>query len=470
MTTGRRTAPIGFLYDSGWLDFEVFWGELVRSRSVPAQFGVVLFALVMLVPALSHSFEPVRAEIGKISAWTGEAVPLIITLYSPGPFSGTAAFDLPELPQTVFVKTGSPLVGSEDADGESYLTQRHEFTLYTQRSGEIEIPAFRIRFSGKKTFTSDAVSTEGFTPELQFESKRPLGSESMGVVISATSMKIEQTWRPLPKSEIQAGDVIVRTITRNTTGTSAMMLPPTSNNAPKGVQVYSASPEVKDTVERGVASARRVDTIKYQFQRSGRYDLPALTFSWWDPEREKLQSESVANLNVVVAEAKAATQEIEDAPIANSSIWISLVAGVVVIGISAWLIRRPVGQLFETWRSYHHRPEAVAARKLRAACTANDASAAYSALLAWLDASQSHDDENQLERLQGMQEQSPLHNQWRALSRHLFARDTPSSVWDGRQLWAEFLEFRRAQNHDSSAIQIAALPALNPIGSENCGS
>ena len=77
----------------------------------------------------------VRAEIVKDTAWTGEAVPLIITLYSPGPFSGTASFDLPELPRTAILRGGNPLVGSEEVDGESYFTQRHELTVYTQNAG-----------------------------------------------------------------------------------------------------------------------------------------------------------------------------------------------------------------------------------------------------------------------------------------------------------------------------------------------
>lgn len=110
--------------------------------------------LLVACPAVSAAAEVVRAELGEDTAWTGEAVPLLVTLYSPGPFSGTPAFDLPELPLTVFVKSGNPLVGTEQVDGESYFTQRHEFALYTQCVGEIVVPAFRVRFAGKKTFTS----------------------------------------------------------------------------------------------------------------------------------------------------------------------------------------------------------------------------------------------------------------------------------------------------------------------------
>ena len=66
-----------------------------QRRKSAATFRILRFLCVLLFiysccPSVCCSFEPVRAEIGKETAWTGEAVPLIITLYSPGPFSGTA--------------------------------------------------------------------------------------------------------------------------------------------------------------------------------------------------------------------------------------------------------------------------------------------------------------------------------------------------------------------------------------------
>ena len=247
----------------------------------------MLFSLLLL-PTLSSAFEPVRAEIGKETAWTGEAIPLIITLYSPGPFSGTAAFDLPELPRTAFVKTGSPLVGSEEVDDESYLTQRHEFTLFTQRSGEIIIPTFRVRFSGKKTFTSDPEPMEGFTPELRFQSRRPPGTEKLGEVVTATEMKVTQTWKPDAIDTLTAGDVIERTIRRRAAGTTAMMLPPVASDAPEFVRVYMADPIVQDQTQRFQSTDERNDTIKYQFERAGTFQLPGVSLSWWDVQASEL--------------------------------------------------------------------------------------------------------------------------------------------------------------------------------------
>lgn len=453
--SGRETRPQRFVRD----------GLAIRPTSTLASMTVQCITLglfIFLLPSLSRAFEPVRAEIGKETTWTGEAVPLIITLYSPGPFSGTAAFELPDLSQTVFVKTGNPMVGSEEIDDESYMTQRHEFTLYTQRSGEIVIPSFRVRFSGKKTFTSAPEPTEGATAELRFESKRPPGTESMGVVISATAIKSQQTWNPVPEGEIKAGDVIVRTITRNAEGTTAMMLPPISTDAPVGVQVYSGTQNVQDKVERGDATARRTDTIKYQFQRSGRFTLPELTFVWWDPKQEKLQSESVAGLEINVAATSVATQPMDEPQTGQSSFWMIAIIGLLVFVLVAWLTHKPVGRWIAAWRTHHNRPEAVATRKLRAACAANDASAAYAALMAWLSACRAAHGEQYMELLLETEEQRPLREQLQTLSRELFASESDARSWNGKQLSNAFSQARRQLFRKSRQSDPSALPALNP--------
>ena len=230
----------------------------------------VLLFILSFCPAASAA-DVVRATLEKDEAWTGEGVPLVITLYSPGPFSGTASFDLPELPKTAFVKVGTPLVGSEEVDGESYITQRHEFTIFTQQAGEIVIPTFSIRFSGKKTFTSDPEPMGGATQELRFQSKRPPGTESMGVVISVSEMKVQQVWQPELTAEINAGDVIQRTITRTAEDTTAMMFPAVVASALDGVRIYDQQPIVEDKTERGEGDCQPLGHNQIPVSASGHF-------------------------------------------------------------------------------------------------------------------------------------------------------------------------------------------------------
>ena len=433
--------------------------------------GVLLFVSVLMPTPAASGLESVRADLGLEQAWTGEAVPLIITLYCPGPFSGTAAFDLPELPQTVFVKMGNPTVGSEEIDDESYFTQRHEFRLYTQRSGAIVLPPFRVRFAGKKTFIGDPEPLEGTTAQLQFESRRPPGTEGLGIVVSATSMEFQQAWTPETFQGIQAGDVVSRVVRRTAKGTTSMMLPPVSAGAPEGIQVYPGAPEVMDQVDRGQTQAKRTDTIKYQFQQAGSFTLPELRFVWWDPEQEQLQSLTLAGESIVVTAASTLQQAGYPAP-NRQFFWAIAVWGLAGAGLLAWMLREPASRLLARWRDYWNRPEAVAERRLRAACRTHDASAAYAAGMAWLAAQRTQESAGlagSTSPTTGLDvigpdviEPDAFREQWELLARSLFDPENGASSWDGRALWNAFRQRGRRLNRQPREDSGTALPALNP--------
>ncbi len=434
-----------------------------RHQRTDWQSGLRFLGVLLFVAwsSISAADEVVRAELGKEAAWTGEAVPLIVTLYSPGPFSGTASFDLPELPRTAFLKTGNPLVGTQEVGGQSYFIQRHEFTVYTQGAGEIVIPAFRVRFSGKKTFTSAPEPQEGFTPELRFQSKRPPGTDHLGVVVAATNMAVTQTWKPASIEIVSAGDVIERTISRRATATTAMMLPPVSADAPEGVRIYPSHAIVQDHTERGASRAERIETIKYQFERPGTFELPGVSLVWWDPKASELQRKTLPgetiNVSGTVAVAAAPEQ-----PASRSSPTILLLT-FLAFGLAAWLGRRPVLRFMAAWQARRNNPEALAARRLLAACRVGDASAAYTALIAWKRAVSASDGGASLDRLLQSALADDLQSEWTVLSRRIFGIQANELSWSGRSLAAAFIRARRGLDRTTPTRRAGlALPALNP--------
>lgn len=424
-------------------------------QSVLRFLGVLLLAGC---PSVSAAAEVVRAELGKNTAWTGEAVPLIVTLYSPGPFSGTASFALPELPKTAFVRTGNPVVGSEQVGDESYFTQRHEFTIYTQRAGEIVIPAFRVRFSGKKTFTSAAEPMEGFTQELRFQSTRPPGTEHLGLVVAARNMEVSQTWQPGTIGPVQAGDVLTRTISRRAAGTTAMMFPAVAIETPAGVRFYATDPIVQDFAERGASRAERSETIKYQFERPGTFPLPDLSVTWWDMDAGELKRNTLPGKVVDVRSAAVVAESPTPTP---RSRW-PLIVLLVTIGVAVWLIRGTATKLRATQQARRRDPATVAARRLLAACRRNAAAEAYSALLQWKRAA-GWGEASLGERLPP-DAAAEFEHEWHGLSRQVFGAGPGDSPWSGRRLARVFVRVRRQRGRDSRTRSgDGDLPALNPI-------
>jgi hypothetical protein len=414
-------------------------------------------------PSFSAAADVVRAELGKDTAWTGEAVPLIVTLVSPGPFSGTASFDLPELPLTTFVKIGNPTVGSEQIGDDSYFTQRHEFALYTQRDGEIAIPAFCVRFAGKRTFTSAAEPVEGFTQELRFQSRRPPGTGRLGLVVAARNMEVSQTWQPAAIGPVQAGDVIARTISRCAAGATAMMFPPISIETPAGVRCYATDPIVQDSTERGASRAERRETIKYQFEQAGTFQLPELAVIWWDPDAGELKRELLPGATINVVETVAAAAGVRPSSRRSPAI---LLMAFLAIGLVAWLGRKPVLRFMAAWQTRRNSAEALAARRLRAACRAGDAFAAYAALSDWKRAVSASDGGAHLDTLLRSALADDLQREWTVLSRRLFGNNAGDSPWSGRPLAEAFARVHLGLDQTAHARRAgSALPTLNPTAS-----
>ena len=412
-------------------------------------------------PSVSAAIEIVRAEIGKETAWTGEGVPLLVTLYSPGPFSGSATFDLPQLPRTVIVKAGNPVVGSQNVEGQSYFTQRHEFTIFTQNAGDIVVPGFRVRFTGKTSFVSEPEAREGMTQKLRFQSKRPPGTDAMGIVVAVTNMDVTQTWNPQALDAVMAGDVIERSITRIATGTTAMMLLPVPADAPEGIRLYSADPVVEDHIERGTATAKRCDRIKYQFEQPGTFQLPDVSLVWWDPQAEKLQQKTLPGATINVASSIEAAASVELPPSRSSPAIPALISlAILAAGCSLYA---PVRKFWKRWQASRQDPEAVAVRRLLSACRSSDAPAAYAAFIEWARIISGSECGPSLDGLLRSAHTAGLQNEWAALSEHIFALETPKSQWSGQQFAATFVRARRAlRQTEHTRRERFALPPLNP--------
>lgn len=427
--------------------------------------GCGVFALLWLAllastawPAAAWAMTPVRAELGKPAAWTGEGVPLIITLYSPGPFSGTASFDWPELPLTTIMPNGNPVVGSEQIDDESYLTQRHEFVVYTQQDGAVVIPPFTVRFAGKKSFLAKPEPVTASTPELRFQSRRPPGVRERQLVLTATKMEAGQDWTPKQIESLQAGDVLTRTITRRAVGAAAMMIPPLKVETPDGVRFHGAEPKVVDQVERGAALAERRETIKYQFERAGSFRLPDVSLSWWDPQAEAWQTTTLLGREVAVRDAATdAPAQVAAATGRGPRMVLLLTAGGV--GCLMWVIAK---SLAATYRARRAEPVAAAARQFLTACRINSAPAAYAAFLNWQRAAVGSIEMSGLSARLSPELSTELQHEWRELARQTFSRDAAPDHWSGAAFATIFRRVQRALRRSTASRRASErLPALN---------
>lgn len=384
---------------------------------------------------------PVAVRIDNAEGWVGQRMSVFIELRAAGSFSGTASFDLPQLPGTTVLKIGSPVVSTQQLEGDSWFVQTHEFALFSQRTGVVRVPPFPVRYSKRDDFTGPVEDTVAQCPAFEVTLKRPPGSEAVPFLITTHSFQVSETWTPEP-GPADFGAIFKRTIVQTSQQIPGMALQPAPASAEAGIRVYPGEMRTNDSLQRGEFKGERSETITYMLQKSGEVELPGITYVWWDPKTETLEQTTLPPVRVVVGPKPVADVK-EPVP----SQW-GMMAFIVVLimGLAvAVLQRQRLWSAAEAIRQWWNPPTRVAARALREACVRNDARAANLAWMQWR-ALQSTD----------YQPEKTLADAVLVLQQSLFG-PTPAP-WTGQALQDAF----QKQSPPPSQPAAAALPPLNP--------
>ena len=226
-----------------------------------------IMVLFLAIPAKA-AVTPVTVKLPMSSGWAGQRIPLIVELRALGSFAGNATFELPQLDGTLVVKIGAPVVGSEEIDDESWMVQHHEFALFSQRPGVLEIPSFPVHFSHHQGFPGPVSEVKGQVPGTRVEVKQPPGIKSSSFFLTTESLTVHETWEPQP-GPVQVGAMFKRTIVQQATNISGMALEPGPAVAPDGLQLYPGKVEINDTAERGDLAGERRETLTYLVTKPG---------------------------------------------------------------------------------------------------------------------------------------------------------------------------------------------------------
>ncbi|MDF3129735.1 hypothetical protein P0Y35_11060 [Kiritimatiellaeota bacterium B1221] len=252
--------------------------------------------MCFLLPAL-HAYEAVTLIPPEGDFWTGERVDVVVELRAKGSFSGVPTFQLPELPGTQIVKMGRPVISSESSDEGELFVQRYQFAMFSQQSGDLQVPVVPVTFGVQAG--SELKQISGEVPAFSVQLKRPPGIPEERFVVSSPKYSLEQSWSS-DEEEFEVGGVLTRSLIQTAENLSGMALPPLPQAAPEGVRVYPPKVSITDQSPRGTFSGQREEALRYRFETAGRIEIPAVTFQWWNPESEKLEQKIIPGRTVKV--------------------------------------------------------------------------------------------------------------------------------------------------------------------------
>lgn len=328
-----------------------------------------LVAVMWCVAACAEAAEPtVRVHVvGTQPVVAGQSVQIEITVLAPNFFLSAPVFPAMQVPGAVITMPDERGVNStETIDGVSFAGIRKTYVLTAQTGGDFALPTPTLHFTyaGDDGKPRDAsVSLPPTTIHAGGQGAGAASQPSAGAsTLPAGRLHIEQQFdRPIDGKDanLRAGDALVRTVTIFAPGAPAMMIEPPDFKAPRGVRQFRADPLLRDGVAAtgdepaGATGGRRVETITYVFERSGRFTLPAASVAWFDPASGKRALSTAPAVTVDVARAPAGMGLAPTgAPwqLPDWADWRAVVAACAVLVIAAagvWYGRR------HAWRSWH---------------------------------------------------------------------------------------------------------------------
>jgi hypothetical protein len=115
----------------------------------------------------------------------------------------------------------------------------------------------------------------------------------------ATGLTVNDRY-PKNVTEVKAGDVWTRSITRTAYGTVAELIPPMDWDSIPGISQYPSRSQVESHKTKTAIYATRTETMRYLFTEEGDVTIPAKTIYWFHPAREKLYKKTLPEISLKV--------------------------------------------------------------------------------------------------------------------------------------------------------------------------
>lgn len=347
-------------------------------------------SLWLLLSGNALAAEPfARAAIeGSGEIVPGQQVRLTVDVFVPNFFTSPPQFPLFDVPNAMVTLPEERSVNlTQTIDGVQYSGIRRSYAIVPEASGPYSLPDIPIELGygvdGKPTKATVTMPGISFTVGGNALPSQP------GFV--AHGLTIEQSFDRDP-TKLKAGDAFSRTITITALDTQAMMMPPVELGSAAGLQQYVKPPKIEDGIEMNRETAsRHTETIVYTAPAAGTFDIPAVSYPWFDVDSKAEKTATLPDIKVTVGAAAAKEaiapqlEQQEDRRSQQISIWL-IAAVAVVLAAVAFLLRQLIPR-FAAWRTKHRdlrqNSRSYRLHRMKQTIRSGNETAVYAALQAW---------------------------------------------------------------------------------------
>ncbi|TXI01756.1 MAG: hypothetical protein E6Q76_16635 [Rhizobium sp.] len=330
-----------------------------------------LALLILPWPSIAVAAEPfARAAIeNKADIVPGQQVRLDVDILVPDFFTSPPQFPLFEVPNALVTLPEERAYNiTETVDGVAYSGIRKAYAIIPQTAGTFTLPPITVELGypieGKPSKATVTV------PSVTFDVKSSGATAGNAQPFPAGKLTVTQSFDRDLRS-LKVGDAVVRTITVSAENTQAIVMPAVEVGTATGLRQYAKTPRVEDGLSDGRNPvSRRTETYVYTADKSGNFEIPAVSYVWFDVADRQTKTASLPAIELSIAAADQQTAikpVVKEAPAESPWIHRRKTAAAILSGLALLAIAyaaRGVPSVLAAWMaefrarrvaSYSHR-------------------------------------------------------------------------------------------------------------------
>lgn len=349
-----------------------------------------------------------EAEFDKDEVYVQEQIILTIRLLRAVAIGRNASITEPKH-DTAFIRPLGNTEYEKTIAGVSYRVYEQRYAIFPQVSGELTIDPLLFKATIPTRRRSFGILGDSGTPvRLRTESlTATIKPQNTGFIgkqwLPAKNISMVETWSSSP-DRITVGEPITRTVTIMGLGMLGAQLPPLQSPDIAGLKSYPDQPKVEDQTTFDGIDGVRVEASAIVPTQPGTVELPEISISWWDTDKDKLRRAIVPAKTLTVLPASESSELAQEGSLeageslsspatgATSSaellVWQFSTLALTVLWLLTlvylWL-RRQVPSPMREQQEINTEPdnEKAAYKALASAARSSDAEACATALLRW---------------------------------------------------------------------------------------
>ena len=341
---------------------------------------LAIVALATSGVALAQEQPVVRVQVKPESVIVGESAELTVTVLVPTWFTRPPVYPTFELANAMTrlpADASYPIrerVGNASWSG---IVRTYEIYPLLGASYRMAGQTMTVTFANPG---SDPISVKVDVPEVVLRGVVPEGAESLDPYVAGRSLKLALDVEG-ELDELQAGDALVLTYRAELDGLPAIFLPPLAPALEfEGVSTYRDMPDVQDS-----GTASRTEKVTLVFDAGGEFSIPGIELRFWNTISQSIEEANADGILVSVAGPPVASSAGEG-PAQGRWQWpAGMAVGAVALLLILWRVLPVLLCRYREATARRRQTEYYAFGQLNQALGTGDGSAAYHALLLWLD-------------------------------------------------------------------------------------